>query len=135
VSRRPRLTSDLLVRKGQAIPTGGFAHAGIELSQPLPAPAARGAARVNGVPAPAPLAVDAAPARSPGRRTATAAREARVALTLRLDRERHRRLKVFSARRQQSTQEVLLEALDAYLEACGADCACLQAGPEDCARN
>jgi hypothetical protein len=133
VSRRPRLTSDLLVRKGQAIPTGGFAHAGIELSQPLPAPAALGPARVNGAAAPGPLTVDAA--RSPGRRRAGAAREARVALTLRLDRERHRRLKVFSARRQQSTQEVLLEALDAYLEACGADCACLQAGPEDCARN
>ncbi|HEX3207945.1 MAG TPA: hypothetical protein VHQ91_01100 [Geminicoccaceae bacterium] len=135
MSRRARLTSDLLVRKGQAIPTGGFAHAGIELSQPLPAPAALGAAHANGVPAPGPLAADAAPARSPGRRRAGASREPRLALTLRLDRERHRRLKVFSARRQQSTQEVLLQALDAYLEACGADCACLQAGPEDCARN
>jgi hypothetical protein len=134
VSRRARLTSDLLVRKGQAIPTGGFAHAGIELGQPLPAPAALGAARANGVAAPGPLPADLAPARSPGRR-AGVAREPRIALTLRLDRERHRRLKVFSARRQQSTQEILIQALDAYLEACNADCACLQAGPEDCARN
>ena len=68
-------------------------------------------------------------------RRASARAEGRIALTLRLDRERHRRLKVFCARRQQTTQEVMLNALDAYLEACGADCACLRSDPEDCDRN
>jgi hypothetical protein len=131
---RARLTSDLLVRKGQAIPTGGFAHAGIELSQPLPASARLGIPRATGLLAPSPLSVRTAPGRAPGHRPG-AARQGRVALTLRLDRERHRRLKVFSARNQQTTQEVLLAALDAYLAACGADCACLRGEPEDCARN
>jgi hypothetical protein len=127
MSQRVKLTSDLLVRKGQAIPTGGFAHAGIDLSQPLPAPTTLdlqqgGTALVAGKPA--------APARRTRDRTGS-----RVALTFRLDRERHRRLKVFCARGQQTTQEVLLKALDAYLEACGADCACLRGVPDDCARN
>jgi hypothetical protein len=50
----------------------------------------------------------------------------RVALTLRLDRARYTRLKILAARRARSGQEVLLKALDAYLEACAADCACLR---------
>ena len=127
MSRRVKLTSDLLVRKGQASPTGGFAHTGIDLSQPLPAATALdlpriGAALGNGRPAVA-------------ARRASARTEGRIALTLRLDRDRHRRLKVFCARGQQTTQEVMLKALDAYLEAGGADCACLRGEPEDCGRN
>jgi hypothetical protein len=128
MSRRVKLTSDLLVRKGQASPTGGFAHAGIDLSQPLPAPTTLdllpriGTALGNGRPAVA-------------LRRARARTEDRVALTLRLDRDRHRRLKVFCARGQQTTQEVLIKALDAYLEAGGADCACLRGDPEECGRS
>jgi Ribbon-helix-helix protein, copG family len=45
----------------------------------------------------------------------------RVAFTVRLDRERHRRLKLLAARRGRSRQEMLLRALDAYLEACAID--------------
>jgi hypothetical protein len=132
MTRRAKLTGDLLVRKGQAIPTGGFAHAGIELSQPLPAK--RDLPPANGVLATGAFGARPAPARSPKPRT-RAAGQGRVALTLRLDRERHRRLKVFCARGQRTTQEVLLEALDAYLEACGADCACIRGESEDCAKN
>jgi hypothetical protein len=134
MNRRAKLTGDLLVRKGHASPTGGFAHAGIDLGQRLPGPAKPDAPRAAGILTINPLGAHAAPARSPKRR-AGARDEDRVALTLRLDRERHRRLKVFCARGQQTTQEVLLKALDAYLEACGADCACLRGEPEDCARN
>ncbi len=126
MSRHAKLTSDLLVRKGQASPTGGFAHTGIDPTQLLPAPTTLdlpriGAALGTGRPAAA-------------ARRASARAEGRVALTLRLDRERHRRLKVFCARSQQTTQEVMLKALDAYLEAGGADCACLRGEPEDCAK-
>ena len=134
MSQHAKLTGDLLVRKGQASPTGGFAHAGIEMSRRLPAPAKLGAPRTNGVHATGPVGLSAAPAKSQPSRAA-AGREGRVALTFRLDRERHRRLKVFCARNQQTTQEILLAALDAYLEACGADCACLRGEPEDCSRN
>ncbi len=134
MSARAKLTSDLLVRKGHASPTGGFAHAGIDLSQPLPAPAKLEGPRGHVILATSPLSVHAAPARS-AKRQARVGDEGRVALTLRLDRERHRRLKVFGARNQQTTQEVLLKALDAYLEACGADCACLRGEPDDCTRN
>jgi hypothetical protein len=134
MTRRAKLTSELLVRKGQAMPTGGFAHGGIDLCQPLPGPARLEMARGNGVLASATFGARPKPAPAPKRR-AEAADQDRVALTLRLDRERHRRLKVFCARGQRTTQEVLIEALDAYLEACGADCACTRAEPEDCTRN
>ena len=51
-----------------------------------------------------------------------------MALTLRLDRERHRRLKMFCTRGRQTAQQILLAALDAYLEAGGGDRACLRGG-------
>jgi hypothetical protein len=66
-----------------------------------------------------------APVYQPGRRPAHAADD-RVALTLRLDRARYTRLKILAARRARSGQEVLIKALDAYLEACATDCACLR---------
>ena len=52
--------------------------------------------------------------------------DGRIALTLRLDRARYTRLRILAARRSDSGHEVLLNALDAYLEACAADCACLR---------
>ncbi|MFQ5958338.1 MAG: hypothetical protein ACE5LF_03120 [Alphaproteobacteria bacterium] len=55
----------------------------------------------------------------------------RVALTLRLDPERHLRLKIFAAYAQRSIQNVLSCALDDYLDlvaaTAGQDCACLGA--------
>jgi hypothetical protein len=49
-----------------------------------------------------------------------------VAFTLRLDRERHKRPKRLGARRGRCGQEMLLRALDAYLEACAPDCPCMR---------
>jgi hypothetical protein len=46
----------------------------------------------------------------------------RVAFTIRLDRKRYTRLKSLAARRGRFRQEILIKALDAYLDACAADC-------------
>ena len=129
MTQTARLTSALLARKGQAFPTGGFACPPIDLGQPLPAPdklspPRRGLALARGA-----LATQLQPLRRPPRPSD----DGRVALTLRLDRERHRRLRIFAARRERTSQEVILRALDVYLEAYGADCACLRGGLESCA--
>ena len=131
MTQTARLTSALLARKGQAFPTGGFACPTIDLGQPLPAPEKlspprRGTALARGA-----LATQLQPLRRPSRQSD----DGRVALTLRLDRERHRRLRIFAARHERTSQEVILRALDVYLEAFGADCACLRGGPEGCAGN
>ena len=123
-----RLTGELLARKGQALPTGGFAYAKLDLVPPQPS-----AARLEQQRCGTSLARDAllpdlrrpAPAHQPGRRRESADDE-RVALTLRLDRARYTRLKILAARRSRSGQELLLTALDAYLDACATDCACLR---------
>jgi len=55
-----------------------------------------------------------------------------VAMTLRLDGERHRRLRLFAACTERSMQSILVAALDAYIaRACADDdhgCACLRDG-------
>src|SRR5262245_42912290 len=113
-----RLTSRLLARKGQALPTGGFAHANLNLVPRLPS-----------VATPEPHRCGTSVAREallPELRRSAPAQDDRVALTLRLDRTRYTRLKVLAARRSRSGQELLLRALDAYLDACAVDCACLR---------
>ena len=123
-----RLTGELLARKGQALPTGGFAYAKLDLVPPQPS-----AARLEQQRCGTPLTREAllpdlrrpAPGHEPGRRPEHAEDE-RVALTLRLDRARYTRLKILAARCSRSGHEVLLTALDAYLDACAADCACLR---------
>ncbi len=119
-----RLTSGLLARKGQALPTGGFAHAKLDLVPRLPS-AAKPEQHRCGAPLPheALLPEPRRPAQEPSRRPA---QDERVALTLRLDRARYTRLKILAARRARSGQELLLRALDAYLDACAVDCACLR---------
>jgi hypothetical protein len=133
VSEGAKLIGDLLVRKGHAAPTGGFAHVGVDLSRLLPVRAKLDAPPGDRVPANGEHA-PAGPARSPERGN-DAAKERRVSLTLRLDREHHRCLKIFCARSERTIQSVLARALNAYLKACGADCACLRGAPEGCARN
>jgi ParG len=105
-----RLTGSLLARKGQAVPAVGFPTraAGLLRSGRLEVIGGRSE---PGVPA---------TRRRPGE-----ASQRRIAMTVRLDRERHIRLKVFAALHGRSCQDVLIQALDAWLEACGADCACL----------
>jgi hypothetical protein len=121
-----RLTSGLLARKGQALPTGGFAHAKLDLVPPQSSAARPEQHRCGtSLPREALLPDPRRPAHEPSRRTAHA-HDDRVALTLRLDRARYTRLKILAARRARSGQELLLRALDAYLEACAVDCACLR---------
>lgn len=107
-----RLTGALLARKGTASPADGLAGAAMALSQPLPPWSV-----------PRPVAVRES-ARNP--HPAPGQPEERVAMTLRLDPSRHTRLKICAARRNRTSQDVVTEALDAYLEACGGDCACLR---------
>jgi hypothetical protein len=108
-----RLTSTLLARKGQALPAAGFST------------------RAAGAVRPGLLEVVGGCA-NPGvaglRHGRSGYPDPRVAMTIRLDRERHVRLKVFAALHDRNCQEVLIEALDAYLQACGADCACMSSG-------
>jgi hypothetical protein len=123
-----RLTDVLLARKGHALPTGGFAHAKLDLIppqatatkldlQPWAAPAPRGV-----------LLKHPQPVREEPRRRSGDADDGRVAFTVRLDRDRHARLRILAARRARSGQEMLIKALDAYLEACATDCPCLRRG-------
>lgn len=79
-------------------------------------------ARVEPVAAPAPVTAPAAPARSVRRADgprATAAAKARdkAAFTLRLDAERHLRLRLASAIYNRSAQQILTDVLDSYLSA------------------
>ncbi|HSA82723.1 MAG TPA: hypothetical protein VLE23_18035 [Geminicoccaceae bacterium] len=135
MTQTARLTSALLARKGQAFPTGGFACPTIDLGQPLPAPGKlrprRGVVLARSTPERAGGALATQLRRL--RRPPSQGDDGRVALTLRLDRARHRRLRIFAARHDRTCQEVILRALDIYLEASGADCACLSSGLEGCA--
>lgn len=132
-----RLSGELLARKGQALPTGGLAYATMAVDQPLPAYRIAAPVRYASLPALDALARDGSRRTTAERRHQPAGRreEDRVALTLRLDRERHRRLRIFCARHECSSQEVIVRALEAYLETCGEDCACLRGETEDCIRN
>lgn len=118
-----RLTAALLARKGHALPTGGFAHSRLDR---LPPPAST--AKPDRQPWAAPASAEPQPeGPRPAPRRSTAAADAdRIAFTLRLDRDRHARLRILAARRGRSGQEMLIKALDAYLEACAADCPCLR---------
>jgi hypothetical protein len=122
-----RLTGELLARKGEALPTGGFAYAKLDLVPPQPSAAGLEQQRCGTSLAREALLPDLrrpAPRHEPGRRPEHD--DERVALTVRLDRARYTRLKILAARRARSGQELLLTALDAYLEACATDCACLR---------
>lgn len=132
-----RLSGELLARKGQALPSGGLAYATMALDQPLPSCGTSALVRYGSVPAQDALAREASRRTTAERRRQPSGRreEDRVALTVRLDRERHRRLRIFGARHDCSSQEVIVRALDAYLETCGDRCACLRGETEDCVRN
>ena len=120
MSQPARLTSSLLARKGQALPAAGFSS------------------RASGAVLPGRLEVVGGRA-EPGiaglRHGPSGHPERRVAMTVRLDRDRHVRLKVFAALHELNCQDVLVQALAAYLRACGADCACLRCGSQPDAEN
>ena len=114
-----RLTSALLARKGHALPTGGFAASRLGLAPSAPAVARRETKRSVTTAPPAALSPDLVrPSIPKGSRDPDRARQDRVAFTVRLDRKRYTRLKSLGGRSGRSGQEILIAALDAYLETC-----------------
>jgi hypothetical protein len=117
-----RLTSSLLVRKGQAKPSALDAPS-CGLVQPLPAGGA-----LTRTPAPrAPIVEILVPARVPMPAAAGSGRSGddRVGLTVRIDRTMHTRLRVLAARQRRTNQDIVRCALDAYLAAFAASCSCV----------
>lgn len=64
---------------------------------------------------------DAAQSADAARKKAPVGSHERIAMTVRLDHDRHLRLRVFAAHVNRSSQEILTAALDSYLDAQGAD--------------
>jgi hypothetical protein len=89
----PRLVGDLIVRKGEAIPA---VAAPAPISDVLPA-------TINAPPA-------AGPAPVPHGLAGT------IAVTVRLDPMRYERLKIYGVRQRRTNQELLVEAIDAFLD-------------------
>ncbi|MFQ5346553.1 MAG: hypothetical protein ACE5ED_01755 [Rhodothalassiaceae bacterium] len=121
-----RLTASLLVRKGEAtpavIPEVRAARFPAAARQQVPVPPL---ARRKAKAAPADEAV------SPDSKAADRVAGKRIAMTLRLDAERHLRLKLLAAHERKSCQVLLLEALDALVDrhlAETGDCSCLHDG-------
>jgi hypothetical protein len=114
------LTSALLVRKGAAVPAG---YATL-------------AATVRGLRAADPIFVDGAPL-APGeagakraRRRRPSAPDPRTRISLRLDDERHLKLKLTAAHLHKKLQDIVIAALDGYLDQVGpavmsGNCVCL----------
>ena len=115
------LTSALLVRKGAAVPAGYVSLA----------------AAVRSLRAPQPIEVEAAtfadgatagPTRA--RRRRRSAPDPRARISLRLDDERHLKLKLTGAHLHKKLQDIVIAALDGYLDQVGpavmnGNCACL----------
>ncbi|MEN8161831.1 MAG: hypothetical protein ABFS41_17305 [Myxococcota bacterium] len=116
------LTSALLVRKGRAVPAGY-----VSLASAVRAP--------NAIEEEAPVAPAPAPAPAAKPRTARRPRkkDPRARISLRLDDERHLKLKLTAAHLHMKLQEIVIAALDGYLEQIGpavmnGNCACLDGG-------
>lgn len=114
-----RLTSHLLARKGSAFPAGGLA-ANLNLARALPSAHAA---------TPRPPALESRGLvpqpgnEQPGTRSTLAADK--VKMTVRLDPDRHSQLRILAARRRCTNQDIMIRALDAYIQDCGGDCRCL----------
>src|SRR3978361_816960 len=89
----PRLDGDLIVRKGEAAPA-------VAAFAPIPGkPAATMETRPAAGPAPVPHGLAGT-----------------IAVTVRLDPMRYERLKIYGVRQRRTNQELLVEAIDAFLE-------------------
>ncbi|MGH7289486.1 MAG: hypothetical protein ACREI8_15860, partial [Myxococcota bacterium] len=101
------LTSALLVRKGAAVPAGYATLAatvrGLRVAEVSPSEGA-------------PLAPGEAGAKRPRRRSAP---DPRTRISLRLDDERHLKLKLTAAHLQKKLQDIVIAALDGYLDQVG----------------
>lgn len=123
-SEAASLTSALLVRKGAAVPAGYVSLA----------------AAVRGVRAPeandslVTTLTDAGKASGARRRRrGQSAADPRARISLRLDDERHLKLKLTAAHLHKKLQDVVIAALDGYLDQVGpavmnGNCACLEGG-------
>jgi len=125
------LSSALLARKGQALPSPSGRYSSI------PANITRAPANTNEQSVPRPVAMPE------GRRTKESSSTTgkrpigdgqRVAMTVRLDHDTHRRLRLLSAHTNKSSQEIFTEALDTYMKCesakvSGEGCACLANSP------
>lgn len=100
-----RLNADLVVRKGDPARCRGGGAKVVRLQEVVKRPAAT----------PQPAARTSVPAETAGAKAAAAASE-RVHLSLRLDAETHRRLKLLAAYRQESIQDILAGAIGAFVE-------------------
>jgi hypothetical protein len=118
------LTSALLVRKGAAVPAGYVSLAS----------AVRGQRPTAEEPAlEAPLGRVAAVASAPRRARRPRTRDPRARISLRLDDQRHLKLKLTAAHLHKKLQDIVIAALDGYLEQIGpavmnGNCACLDGG-------
>ncbi len=79
-----------------------------------------------------PVAIDAPKPQKPVKPRAASGSHGKAAMTVRLDTERHFKLRLLSAHSNRSSQQILIDALDQYLSQHGADisphmCACANA--------
>jgi hypothetical protein len=90
----PRLAGDLIVRKGEAAPA---------VSNPAP---------ISDVP----TTVAIPPAVAEGQAPVPHGLAGTIAVTVRLDPTRYERLKIYGVRQRRTNQELLVEAIDAFLD-------------------
>jgi hypothetical protein len=118
------LTSALLVRKGAAVPAGYVSLAAAV--RPLRAPETNDSGVTT--------LADAGKANATrSRRRRQSASDPRARISLRLDDERHLKLKLTAAHLHKKLQDVVIAALDGYLDQVGpavmnGNCACLEGG-------
>ena len=110
------LKGALLARKGTATPTAETPPKLMRQQEPGKAADAPNAAAGAGADRPAPVRPPAqsAPAADQGPKASTGGE--RIRLSVRLEAETHRRLKLLSAYTQDSIQDILAHAIDAYIE-------------------
>ena len=128
------LTGDLLAAKGRATAQGfkpAPAPVLAAVAQALPSPPAGDAAASDRVTRLGLGSSGGGPGGGPGDGKEA---DRRIKSTIRLDPERHRRLKLLSAHLGKSGLDILIEALDLYMDRVGADqvggpCHCLYAAP------
>ncbi len=99
------LTASLLARKGDAVPTEGVnpVSTGGDIASDPHDPADN-----------APRAAQQAAKQAFSKRPVGSGK--RIAMTVRLDHEQHLRLRVFSAHKRLSSQQILAQALDRYID-------------------
>jgi hypothetical protein len=118
------LTSALLVRKGAAVPAGYVSLAAAVRG--VRAPEANDSAVTT-------LAEAGKAGGTRARRRRQSAADPRARISLRLDDERHLKLKLTAAHLHKKLQDVVIAALDGYLDQVGpavmnGNCACLDGG-------